>query len=119
MYSWRAWPALLALPACPLPITFLLRGLPRGANSPYPSVPQGNQHRFRCLLLPQLLGREGPGVFPQTFPTSLHSLALHSVNRWWRVCFFPPPHHQHRSLSVLWILSLRYGPIAAHPDKSW
>ena len=56
---------------------------------------------------------------------SLHSLAiwrrqaLHSVNRWWRVCFFPPPHHQHRSFSVLWILSLRYGPLAACPDRSW
>ena len=28
---------------------------------------------------------------PNAFPTSLHSLdALHSVKRWWRVCFFPP-----------------------------
>ena len=46
---------------------------------------------------------------PRAFPISFYSLAiwgrqaLHSVNsnRWWRVRFFPPPHHQPRSLSVL------------------
>ena len=43
------------------------------------------------------------------FPISFHSRlicglqALHSVKRRWRVCL-PPPHHQHRSSSVLWIL---------------
>ena len=47
------------------------------------------------------------------FPMSFHSRlicgfqALHSVNRWWRVCCLSPPHHQHRSSSVLWILSFR------------
>ena len=52
-------------------------------------------------------------LHPWAFPMSLHNFliwgahALHSVNRWWRVCFFPPPHHQHRSSSTVWILSLR------------
>ena len=55
-----------------------------------------------------------PGYFhPQAFPISFHSCAIcgrqaqHSVNRWWQVCCFPPPHHQHLSSTALWILSFR------------
>ena len=50
---------------------------------------------------------------PCTFPIPFHGLqiwgnqALHSVNRWWRVCCFPPPRHQHRPSSVLPILSFK------------
>ena len=35
------------------------------------------------------------------------SQALHSVKRWWRICCFPPLHHQHLSSAALWVLFLR------------
>ena len=112
---WRAQPTLFPFIARTRrlvpPLVPLLWGLFPGANATYPSTPQESQNRF-CRLLPP----QPPGVLgcfhPFAFPMSLHgfliwsSQALHSVNRWWRVCSFPPPHDQHLASTALWILSL-------------
>ena len=118
-------------------------GPPSSPSSPQPAPPTSSRGVLLALMHPTLVHPKKASTasvdfpfhkqlpegalecfHPWAFPMSFHSLliwgiqALHSVNRWWRVCLFPPPHHQQRSSSVLRILSFRYGPIAAWPDSS-
>ena len=115
LHTWRVRPTLIPFISLASPI-LLLRGFSSSADAPYPSASQKSRNRLRRLLLPQPPDRGGSRVLPpMSLPYILPQLpdlgnqALHSVKRWWRVCFFPPPHHQHRSSSVLRILSFSTG----------
>ena len=64
---------------------------------------------FQSHLPEEAFGCFHPCAFPISFYNFLiwGSQALHSMKRWWRVCCFPPPRHQHLSSVALPILSFR------------